>query len=191
MWYMDVALAEVLADTHQREIVHDSRQRRLAHELRRLHPRLPLRVQRSQARRQLSRGAAGDPVHQGRPGLVAAVHLQRHASGTTQRDSPSAVRTWRHRSQQSDVSPERRPRRLLLGDQRLHGLRHVARLAQLGRVRRTAIPAGSASTATGTTSGSTGSWPGESASAIRRSATEPRTPPSPGRTARSSRTTVA
>ena len=48
---------------------------------------------------------------------------------------------------------------------------HLARLAECRRVRRQAIRAGCASTATGNTSGSTGSWPDASASATRRSAT--------------------
>ena len=79
---------------------------------------------------------------QGRAGRVAAVHLQRRAPGTAQRHSRAAVRPERHRPQQPDVSAPRRSRRLLLGAQRLHGLRDVARLAKLRRRRPGPIRAG-------------------------------------------------
>ena len=75
-------------------------------------------------------------------------------SGTAQRHSRAAVRRRRHRAQQPDLPPQRRQRRLLLGAQRLHGRRHLARLAKLCRRADTAIRAGFATTPTGTTSGS-------------------------------------
>ena len=136
MWYLDVDRAKVRDRHHRRQEFHAVRPRRIDHELRRLDPGLSLRVPRGEAHRQQhDRGAAGRALHQRRSRDVAAVHLQRHAVRPSQRHSSAAVRRRRHRPQQPHLPPQRRQCRLLLGAERLHGLRHLDRLAELRRRR--------------------------------------------------------
>ena len=97
--------------------------------------------------------------------------FQRHEERAPQRNSSAAVRRRRHRAQQSNVPAQRRARRLLLGAQRLHGLRARGSIGAAPPARRHGDPGGSSTTPTGTTNGSTAFSAGESASRTRRSAT--------------------
>ncbi len=139
---MNIALARIVNDTLEQQAIADGvRRRGYAHELRRHDSGLSLRISRSKAHvGQHDRRAAGDSLHQGRARALAAVHLQRHARRAAQRNSRAPVRSERHRAQQSDVPAPCRPRRLLLGAQRLHGFFHVARLAKFSRPARSGDP---------------------------------------------------